>query len=93
MTDMDEARLTDAAALDAIADMLRDPEWGVGMLEDAADIALRTGRSIQGTCGSCGHPADGTFDERCASDGCPCPQREAVGVAVEHTPQPTWDRH
>jgi hypothetical protein len=32
-------------ALDAIQLMLRDPEWGVGMLEDIAEIVQRTGRS------------------------------------------------
>ncbi len=42
------AAATDAAALDAIARMLRDPEWGVGMLEDIADIVSRTDRDIAG---------------------------------------------
>jgi len=42
------AAATDAAALDAIAKMLRDPEWGVGMLEDIADIVSRTDRDIAG---------------------------------------------
>lgn len=36
----------DRAALDAITEMLRDPEWGVGMLEDIADLVRETGRSI-----------------------------------------------
>jgi hypothetical protein len=81
---MAHTQITDAAALDALADMLRDPEWGVGMLEDIADLVTATGRSIQGSCGSCGHPAYGTFDERCEADGCAC---------ARHGQQPTWDRH
>lgn len=35
------------AALDEIAEMLRDPEWGVGMLEDIGDIVRRTGRNVE----------------------------------------------
>lgn len=35
------------AALDEIAEMLRDPDWGVGMLEDIADIVRRAGRSVE----------------------------------------------
>lgn len=35
------------AALDEIAEMLRDPDWGAGMLEDIADIVRRTGRSVE----------------------------------------------
>jgi hypothetical protein len=35
------------AALDVIAEMLRDPEWGVGMLEDIADLVRGTGRSVE----------------------------------------------
>lgn len=37
--------MDDTAAMDAIAEMLRDPEWGVGMLEDIDGIVRRTGRS------------------------------------------------
>jgi len=37
----------DRAAIDEVAEMLRDPEWGVGMLEDIADIVRRTGRSVE----------------------------------------------
>ena len=37
-----------SAALDAIADMLRDPDWGVGMLEDIGDIVRASGRDIEG---------------------------------------------
>jgi hypothetical protein len=40
-------RLPDADALDQIAEILRDPEWGVGMLEDIGDIARSAGRSIE----------------------------------------------
>lgn len=36
-----------ARALDAIALILRDPDWGVGMLEDIALILRRTGRSVE----------------------------------------------
>lgn len=39
--------LGDGPALDQIQHMLRDPEWGVGMLEDIRDIAERTGRSCE----------------------------------------------
>ena len=90
---MADAEMTDAVALDVIAHMLRDPEWGVGMLEDIADITSATGRSIQGTCGVCGHPAYGTCDERCEADGCTCPERDGCGAMGEHTQQLTWDRH
>lgn len=37
----------DAKALDEIQEMLRDPRWGVGMLEDIRDIIERTGRSCK----------------------------------------------
>lgn len=37
----------DAAALDRIQHMLRDPEWGVGMLEDIAEIVTGTGREVK----------------------------------------------
>ena len=30
-----------------IAEWLRDPEWGVGMLEDIAEAVVATGRDIQ----------------------------------------------
>ena len=83
MTERVVRTTTDRAALDAIAEMLRDPEWSVGMLEDIADISIGTGRSIQGTCGSCGHAADESGDMNCSSDGCPC---------EEHAQRPTWDR-
>jgi hypothetical protein len=42
-----EAKLEDSAALARIAEMLRDPEWGVGMLEDIADAIRQTGRTIE----------------------------------------------
>ncbi len=38
----------DRAGLDSIADMLRDPEWGSGMLEDIAQIVQNTGRDTEG---------------------------------------------
>ena len=74
----------DAVALDRIAHMLRNPQWGVGMLEDLGDLVSDTGRTIQGTCAECGHIAYGGPDERCEADGCACPQ---------HEQQQTWDRH
>jgi hypothetical protein len=39
-------QLTDQQALDALAHMLRDPDWAVGMLADAADLVRATGRSL-----------------------------------------------
>ena len=42
-------RSADEGALDEIAHILRHPEWGVGMLEDIADIITQTGRDIAGT--------------------------------------------
>lgn len=36
----------DAVTLDAIAHILRDPEWGVGMLEDIAALVGDAGRSL-----------------------------------------------
>ena len=36
----------DRGALEAIAEMLRDPEWAVGMLEDIAEHIRATGRSV-----------------------------------------------
>jgi hypothetical protein len=42
------APATDALRLDAVANMLRDPEWGVGMLEDIADLVQSRGREIEG---------------------------------------------
>jgi hypothetical protein len=41
-----ERATRDASALDRIAGILRDPEWGVGMLEDIGEIVTGTGRSI-----------------------------------------------
>jgi len=37
--------LADAITLDRIAEMLRDPEWVHGMLEDIRDLVAKTGRS------------------------------------------------
>jgi len=36
--------ISDADALDAIATMLRDPDWAPGMLEDIAELVSHTGR-------------------------------------------------
>ncbi|MDQ6796452.1 MAG: hypothetical protein M3011_00265, partial [Actinomycetota bacterium] len=44
----DARSMTDTAALDAIAHMLSDPDWGAGMLEDIAELVNRTGRSTEG---------------------------------------------
>ncbi len=41
----------DAVALDTIAAILRDPEWGAGMLEDIADVVASTGRSLANASG------------------------------------------
>ncbi len=40
--------MKDATALDQIAEMLRDPEWGTGMLEDICLIVEATGRNCDG---------------------------------------------
>lgn len=40
------AQPADGQALDEIQHMLRDPQWGVGMLEDIAVIVGRTGRDV-----------------------------------------------
>lgn len=45
------APLDDGDALDAIAEMLRDPDWGVGMLEDVAALVARTGRDLSNDIG------------------------------------------
>lgn len=39
-------RIPDAMALDRIAEVLRDPDWAPGMLEDIAELITHTGRSI-----------------------------------------------
>jgi hypothetical protein len=44
--------VADQAALDVIADILRDPEWAVGMLEDIAEIVTTTGRNLENPSGS-----------------------------------------
>ena len=38
--------MTDDDALDLIAHWLRDPDWGVGMLEDIAAVVATTGRDL-----------------------------------------------
>jgi hypothetical protein len=40
--------LSEPAALDAIAVILRDPDWAPGMLEDIGEIVAGTGRDIEG---------------------------------------------
>ncbi|SOD72868.1 hypothetical protein SAMN05892883_2191 [Jatrophihabitans sp. GAS493] len=39
---------SDSAAIDRIAHWLCDPEWGLGMLEDIADVITSTGRDLTG---------------------------------------------
>lgn len=46
----------DTDALDAIATMLTDPDWGVGMLEDIAEWVTSTGRSTENMIGVDGEP-------------------------------------
>lgn len=46
----------DTRALDAIQDMLRDPEWGVGMLEDIAELVGATGREMGAVLDEDGDP-------------------------------------
>jgi hypothetical protein len=41
------ARWADSDVLDQIQEMLRDPEWGAGMLEDIRALVERTGRSCE----------------------------------------------
>lgn len=43
--------LSDSDALDRIAQWLRDPDWGVGMLEDIAEVVARTGRDLSNDSG------------------------------------------
>lgn len=38
--------LDDGRALTIIAEILRDPDWGVGMLEDIAVLVAKTGRDL-----------------------------------------------
>jgi hypothetical protein len=40
--------LPDHLALDAIAVILRDPDWAIGMLEDIAALVAGTGRDLTG---------------------------------------------
>lgn len=42
----DGPAIPDRLALDDIAEMLRDPDWAGGMLEDIADIVRGTGRPV-----------------------------------------------
>ena len=70
--------MTDAAALDLIAHWLRDPDWGVGMLEDIAAVVSTTGRD----CGSVPDTdCDRAHDPDSAFWTCAC------------QPVATWARH
>ena len=42
--------LPDNRALDIIAYLLKDPDWGPGMLEDIAELVIRSGRSVENIC-------------------------------------------
>jgi hypothetical protein len=48
MTAPPKRMLTDDLALDAIAVILRDPDWAFGMLEDIAALVAGTGRDLAG---------------------------------------------
>lgn len=39
--------MTEPKALDAIARILRDPQWGVRMLEDISEIVTSAGRNLR----------------------------------------------
>jgi hypothetical protein len=39
--------MTESEALDAITRIFRDPQWGVGMLEDIAETVASTGRNLE----------------------------------------------
>jgi len=100
-----EEAVADKNALDRIAEMLRDPDWGVGMLEDIADIVRETGREIETTyrCDLCSKVV------RLANPEAPdrdhvwideqgewrCPESEEDEPDNTHEPEPidTWDRH
>lgn len=45
---MPERTLSDDAALETIAQWLRDPEWSSAMLEDIAQVVDMTGRDTEG---------------------------------------------
>ena len=76
-------RLTDADALDAIAHMLRDPEWGVGMLEDIAPVCDRHRAELRGHLRRV-RPRRAAGRRAARRTGAPAP---------EHEPEQTWDRH
>lgn len=40
-------KIPDSTALKQIQEMLRDPDWGSGMLEDIAEIVEQTGRTTK----------------------------------------------
>ena len=46
----------DTRALDAIQYMLRDPDWGSGMLEDIAELVSATGREVEAALDDDGEP-------------------------------------
>jgi hypothetical protein len=48
MTPPPKRMLPDHLALDAIAVILRDPDWAAGMLKDIAALVAGTGRDLTG---------------------------------------------
>ena len=50
--------MDDTKALDLICNMLRHPEWGVGMLEDIAELVAATGRDVETQYDKDGEPID-----------------------------------
>lgn len=91
-----ETLRADNHAMEEIAEMLRDPEWGVGMLEDIADIVRRTGREVEDImeCDWCGerlHQEGGDGDWLSPDGHTLCwPDGDRLHEAVA---QSTWARH
>ncbi len=73
----------DDHALDAIAHMLRDPEWGVGMAGGHRVPGVRHRAEHPGDVRFVRSPAYCSVDERC----------EYCYACPQHEQQPTWDRH
>ena len=54
--------LPDNRALDIIAYLLKDPDWGPGMLEDIAELVIRSGRSVETICHLAGEEGEDIND-------------------------------
>lgn len=89
----------DARALDNIAEILRDPEWAPGMLEDIAERVRATGRDTSNVyeCEYCGvtlhcdtddDPDDPTLgpDNSTLCEQGDSREHDAISVS-------TWERH